>query len=348
MQAVLRERQCQGRGYAQNKYTLFLSYNGTMALPEISVVIPTRGRSQILRKCLEHLEHQTIRDRLEVIAVIDGEDPKTAEMLSSLRWNFPLTCFAIPKAQQGVARNRGVEQARGDIILFIGDDIFLAADACERHLRAYERCQVSGVRCQAYPPKHEMQRETPMERDDVLKAGSWKLEAVLGFTAWDPAIGITPVMLWLEKTGWQFGYGRIAKYAGKFLPPEIQHRFTYTSNISLPKNAALRLPFREDTTLYGWEDVEWGIRLRDAGIPLFFEPTAGALHHHRLALEDSLNRMEELGQAARVFAKLHPGFDRVPRGGKLLLYRCCALLPTLRGRHAKAFLKGLRKDREGL
>ncbi|OGJ56879.1 hypothetical protein A3H22_02690 [Candidatus Peribacteria bacterium RIFCSPLOWO2_12_FULL_55_15] len=284
-----------------------------MALPKISIVIPTRGRAQILRRCLEHIEKQTIADQIEVIVVIDGDDPKSAEMLSSLRWSFPLVCFAIPKAQQGVARNRGVEKARGDIVLFIGDDIFLAPDACERHLLCHGKENFS-------------QGDT----------------AVLGHTAWDPAVGITPIMRWLEKTGWQFGYSQIAEHVGKFLPIEIQHRFTYTSHISLPRLTALQIQFHEDTLLYGWEDIEWGIRLRNAGVRLFYEPTAHAFHHHHLTLEDSLKRMETLGQSARIFAGLHPSFDRVPRGGKRLLYNVLALLPTLRGKHAKAFLKGLR------
>ena len=309
-------------------------YNDTVTLPTLSIIIPTRERAQILRRCLEHIAKQTVREQLEVIVVIDGDDPKTAEMLSSLRWSFPLTCFAIPKSQQGVARNRGVAHARGDIILFIGDDIFLAPDACEVHVRTHARCQVSGVRCQVQIP-NDLRREK-------LEAESWKLKTTLGFTTWDPVMVITPVMHWLEETGWQFGYSHIAEYARKFLPRDSQHRFTYTSHISLPRAVAQDIPFREDVTLYGWEDVEWGIRLRDASIPLFYEPRARALHHHPLTVEDSLKRMETLGRSAQAFAKLHPSFDRVPHGGKRLLYHLLALLPTLHGKHAKAFLRGLK------
>lgn len=279
-----------------------------MALPTLSIIIPTRNRPKILQKCLDCIAKQTIRDQLEVIVVIDGEDPKTAEMLASLRWRFSLMCFAIPKAQQGAARNRGVEKARGGIVLFIGDDIFLAPDACEVHVRAHH-------------------------------CGT----AVLGFTAWDPAVGITPVMRWLEKTGWQFGYEKIAEYGGKCLPQHLQHRFTYTSHISLPRKTAQAIPFREDVTLYGWEDIEWGIRLREAGVPLAYEPASRALHHHHITLDNSLRRMETLGESAQVFARLHPDFDRVPRGCKLLAYHLIAVLPTIRGKHAKAFLRGLRK-----
>lgn len=309
-----------------------------MALPTISIIIPTRNRPQILRKCLDCITKQTIRNQLEVIVVIDGEDPRTAEMLASLRWSFPLICFAIPKAQQGVARNRGVAHAHGEIILFIGDDIFLAPDACERHIRAHGQ--------KAPTPDPSPLRgggEPPLSRSMGEGAGGWGPTAVLGFTTWDPALPITPVMRWLESTGWQFGYAQIAEYAGGHLPPHLQHRFTYTSHISLPRETARVIPFRENVTLYGWEDIEWGIRLRDAGVSLVYEPAARALHHHTITLKDSLKRMETLGESAQVFAGLHQRFDRVPRGWKFLVYHLLALLPTLRGKHAKAFLRGLKK-----
>jgi GT2 family glycosyltransferase len=149
-------------------------------------------------------------------------------------------------------------------------------------------------------------------------------------------------MAWLERSGWQFGYGRLSRFAGRRVPALLQHRFTYTSHISLPRQVALAHPFREDVTLYGWEDVEWGTRLRDAGIPLVYEPAARALHHHHLTLEMSLARMEILGRSAREIAEKVTSFDRVPRGGKRFVYELAALLPTMAGRHRRAFLRGLR------
>ena len=94
--------------------------------PTLSIIIPTHKRAQILKKCLEHLEQQTIRDQLEVIVVHDGEDDEeTRKMIEALPYNLqPTTYFAIPKSQQGVARNRGVDRATAPLILFIGDDIF--------------------------------------------------------------------------------------------------------------------------------------------------------------------------------------------------------------------------------
>jgi len=281
---------------------------------KLSIIIPTHKRAEILAKCLAHIEQQSIAKDLEVIVVSDGHDAQTAQLFEKT-WKVPIKFSEIEKSQQGVARNAGVAQAIAPLCLFIGDDIFLAPDACEKHLASH-----------ALHPTPYTPRPTP--------------HALLGFTTWDPAVGITPVMKWLEKSGWQFGYPMIAEYAGKQIPHELQYRFTYTSNISLPTEIAKKFLFRTDISLYGWEDIEWGIRLRDAGVPLFYEPGAKAVHHHKVTMEESLKRMEVLGKSAVLLKKNVPELDRVPTGWKLLAYKLSALLPTISGKHRKAFLRG--------
>ena len=281
-------------------------------MPSLSIIIPTNRRAAILSQCLEHIERQTIAKDLEVIVVSDGHDPETVQAISSQR--SAVRFFEIPKSQQGVARNRGIQMASADLCLFIGDDIFLAPDACEKHLKIH----------QSYK----------------LQATSYQL-AILGFTTWDPSLEITETMRWLDHTGWQFGYNRITHYAHNCIPRHLQHRFTYTSHLSLPTSTAKEIPFREDVTLYGWEDMEWGMRLRDAGVRLFYEPDAKALHHHRITLEDSLRRMETLGRSIVTLSHINPALDRMPQGWKFIAYKFLAMLPTMRGRHARAFLKGL-------
>lgn len=278
----------------------------------LSIVIPTHKRAAILRDCLAHIERQTARSAIEVIVVSDGHDDATTAMFGrDAAWKIPVRFFEVPKSQQGVARNRGVEEARGEYVLYIGDDIFLAADACEKHLAAHTA-----------HPQH----------------------AVLGFVTWDPAVGITPVMQWLEKTGWQFGYPALAPYAHRSIPREMQHRYTYTSHVSLPTSIARQHRFLA-TDLYGWEDIEWGMRLAHMGVHLRYEPDAKAWHHHRITLEDSLRRMETLGQSAAIIGARDPAFDRFPKGWKKIAYILISLLPTMRGRHAKAFLKGLTRQK---
>lgn len=288
--------------------------------PLLSIIIPTHKRAAILRQCLEYLEKQTIVDQLEVIVVSDGPDPETAKLFDGAN-RFPLIAnryFEIPKSQQGVARNRGVERASAPIILFGQDDIFLAPNACAAHMERH--------------------------RDFRSSVLSTQFAAVLGHTTWDPACHITPVMKWLERSGWQFGYPMIAKYAHAGIPKNIQHRFTYTSHISLPTEIAKKFPFREDVSMYGWEDILWGTQLRDAGVALLYEPDAKALHHHHIEMEDSLKRMETLGKSLKKMETIDPMFDRIPKGWKLWAHQILALMPTMRGKHEKAFLAGLRAD----
>jgi hypothetical protein len=109
----------------------------------------------------------------------------------------------------------------------------------------------------------------------------------------------------------------------------------------MPARIARATPFPEGVAEYGWEDVVFGMELKKKGVGLSYEPAARALHRHRIELADSLKRMRAIGRTAELFAKRDPAFDRRPRGKKLLAYRLLALLPTIRGKHAKAFLEGI-------
>ncbi|MDA1208769.1 MAG: glycosyltransferase family 2 protein [bacterium] len=279
---------------------------------ELSVIIPTHKRADILDHCIHHLEKQTIADKLEVIVIHDGQDEKTDALFDNTAFHIPVRYGSIPKSQQGVARNVGVQKAQASTCLFIGDDIFLESHACEHHLEAHRKIAEQG-------------------KDPA---------AVLGFTTWDPAVGTNDVMHWLETSGWQFGYPKIQKYKHRFLPKTIAHKFTYTSHISVPTSVAKKFPFDKDVKMYGWEDVHWGSELRDANVHLYYEPDARALHHHFISMEDSLKRMETLGRSIAAF----PSLDRRPTGWKLWAYRLSALLPTMVGRHRRAFLKGLQMN----
>jgi glycosyltransferase involved in cell wall biosynthesis len=283
---------------------------------KLSIIIPTYNRTNILRKCLDCLANQTFKD-FEVIVVSDGPDKKTAEMFQGLEWPFEIQYFSIPKSQQGVCRNRAVEKARGEYALLIGDDFFLAPDACERHMQAHEA---------------ELGREDGDKKKPI---------AVLGFSTWDPSINPTSLMKWIESNGIQFGYPKIKKYEQSFIPEDIQHFFTYTSNISLPAKALYQNKFLEDVSMYGWEDVEWGARLADEGIKLFYEPGAKAYHHHPFTDREIWQRSRLIGSSAKQMEKIAPDMNLTPKGLKLIAYFLNALLPTRMGRHRREFLKGM-------
>ncbi|MGI8830716.1 MAG: glycosyltransferase family 2 protein [Candidatus Limnocylindria bacterium] len=89
--------------------------------PEVSVVIPTRARPQLLARALRSVSEQTFRD-FEVVVVVDGPDSSTEAILSAID-QPPLRVVVNPESVGGgEARNIGVRTAIGRWIAFLDDD----------------------------------------------------------------------------------------------------------------------------------------------------------------------------------------------------------------------------------
>jgi glycosyltransferase involved in cell wall biosynthesis len=89
----------------------------------VSVVIPTRGRPELVSRAVRSVLSQTLRE-LEIVVVIDGGDPATEFALSELsEEDARLRTVVLDTSVGGPdARNRGVECARGQWIAFLDDD----------------------------------------------------------------------------------------------------------------------------------------------------------------------------------------------------------------------------------
>jgi glycosyltransferase involved in cell wall biosynthesis len=89
--------------------------------PTVSVVIPTRGRPELVRRAVGSALTQTLRD-IEVVVVVDGPDPGTRDALAAI--DDPRLRL-VELAQRGgapAARNAGVEHARGRWTALLDDD----------------------------------------------------------------------------------------------------------------------------------------------------------------------------------------------------------------------------------
>ncbi|MEB3262884.1 MAG: glycosyltransferase family A protein [Synechococcus sp.] len=109
----------------------------------LSVVIPTYNRLPILRKCLRALEAQRLEppvDGFEVVLVDDGSTDETVAWLHDNAAELPHVRL-IQQEHGGPAegRNRGVDHARGDVIVFIDSDLVVLPDFLLCHARALER-----------------------------------------------------------------------------------------------------------------------------------------------------------------------------------------------------------------
>ncbi len=89
----------------------------------VSVIIPTHNRPQLLLLALQSIEEQTEKPD-EVMVVMDGEDRQTERFLNEYNSeHFTYRYLKIPKSKGACyARNLGAENASGNILMFLDDD----------------------------------------------------------------------------------------------------------------------------------------------------------------------------------------------------------------------------------
>ena len=111
-----------------------------------SVIIPTYNRLPILQKCLLAMETQRFSSELitdyEIIVVDDGSTDETLSWLESDRDNLPhVKLFCQNHRGAAIARNLGVEKARGDWIIFIDSDLVVTDNFLQAHAQSLHLAQ---------------------------------------------------------------------------------------------------------------------------------------------------------------------------------------------------------------
>jgi len=103
---------------------------------KLSVIIPTCGRREMLRKCLECLIPQLdqLPDEVESIVCDDGSESDTCAMIKA---DFPIVRWHEgPKRGPAANRNLGAAAARGEWLIFLDDDCIPAKDFLAAYTRA--------------------------------------------------------------------------------------------------------------------------------------------------------------------------------------------------------------------
>jgi glycosyltransferase involved in cell wall biosynthesis len=246
-----------------------------------SVVIPTYNRKPILEKCLRAIENQQLRDGsvvegYEVVLVDDGSTDGTLEWLESHKSEFP---HVLPYSQDhkgpAAARNLGVEQAKGDTIIFIDSDLVVT----EQFLQAHA---------------------------DALVQGQQQLGSVSGAAPEEPRL---------------FTYGWVINTCNFDNPTSEPYKITdFSAAYFATGNVAIARKWLEkaglfDTRfqLYGWEDLELGVRLKQLDLKLIKCPEAVGYHWHPPFALDQIPRMIDReiqrGRMGVLFYEKHPTWE---------------------------------------
>lgn len=99
---------------------------------KVSVIVPIYNVEEYLRECLDSIVNQTFKD-IEVIMVDDGSTDNSYEIAKEYDKKYN-NFYAITKPNGGLgqARNFGLNYVRGEYIIFMDSDDYIALDAYEK------------------------------------------------------------------------------------------------------------------------------------------------------------------------------------------------------------------------
>lgn len=107
--------------------------------PELSVIVATHNRRELLVRCIESLIAQEGDPaRFEVIVADDGSSDGTAEAVERLETPFRFRCLRLQKGGQAAAQNAAIAEAAGRVALILDDDVVAGPRLVSEHLAAHE------------------------------------------------------------------------------------------------------------------------------------------------------------------------------------------------------------------
>lgn len=107
------------------------------SITKVSVIIPVYNSEEYIEDCIASITTQEIPYTYEVICVDDGSTDSSLSILKSIK-NANLKIVTQKNAGAGAARNRGLDAASGEYVIFVDSDDKLVDGSIARMLKAAE------------------------------------------------------------------------------------------------------------------------------------------------------------------------------------------------------------------
>jgi len=245
---------------------------GASSSPQISVVLTTYNRPELLEKTFTGFANQTAaREDFEVIVVDDGSEPPVKEIVEKFSDRINTVYLYQENGGLAAARNNGIRAVKGRIVLFSDDDDIPGPELIAEHLRSHQ--------------------ENPDERI-----------AVLGHLDWHKDLEVTPLMHYVTHVGGEyFGYDKMQD--GQFYDVWKWWGGLVSAKRSLL--TSLKGPF--DSKLHwGYEDIELACRLLPKDVKIFYNGKAESFVLVPVDFEGFCRRRYRQGRALYRMACAHP------------------------------------------
>lgn len=234
-----------------------------------SVVIPAYNSKQGVEICLLSLIHQRIADddSFEVVVVDDGSSDGTRDVVRGRHYPFELNYVHRPRGPESgraAARNAGIREASGELIVMVDADQMLPPDFLAEHIRYHMHHAAMVV----LGPRHHLGEG----RFDVDRlARGFTLEAVPQVVGGDSRESVLDAFshnLDNLSTAWHY---------------------LFSCNASVRREHLLAVGgFDESFVGWGLEDSELGYRLRRFGLGFAYNRHAVAYHLYEQVIREDM------------------------------------------------------------
>ena len=238
-------------------------------MPRATVVIPTHRRRDDVLRLVKRLASQTVPPSdFEVVVIVNGPEDGTRDALATVSVPYTLRVLYRDTPGLAAARNAGVNNAFGDVVIILDDDMEPIDDFVAAHLAAHAAGESKAV-----------MGPVPIAMSDTMPTPS----AYMG-----------------DK------FNRHLERLERCGGPTTARDF-YGGNLSIRRDVFLRLAgFDERFTQYGNEDVELSLRLAAATVPIVYEPSAVATQRYDKTFAGLAADTVAKGRTAVQLARLHP------------------------------------------
>ena len=98
---------------------------------KLSIIVPVYNAEKWLRRCVESLLDQDIdKSEYEILLVDDGSKDGSLAIANELAASYSnIRVFTQPNAGPGAARNRGIDNANGQYLMFVDADDYIKPDS---------------------------------------------------------------------------------------------------------------------------------------------------------------------------------------------------------------------------
>lgn len=233
----------------------------------ISVIIPTYNGAHKLGGVLDSLKRQT-RMPDEVLVVVDGSTDSTAEVLRDYAINWPgFRVILQPNQGRARVRNRGAAEAKGDLFIFLDDDMLPEPDcvrACEERMKLLPGVILAGK-------QSDICEQTDFQRFRKSLSGKWEkpLLNLNGQPIRKDLIYLSAANFCIEKASFE--------QLGGF-----------------------------DPRLSDAEDFDLAVRAFELGIPIYYHPEAMGYHNDPVTGASYIRRLRQYRKAHQHLRKLEP------------------------------------------